>query len=108
MKATMLAAQTIKLTENDVVVAVGMESMSNAPKYILTGRSIRVLVWVYFESKNARASFKKDGGSVTASNASSISNGAAALVLVSGAMTVKLGLDVIARIRGYADAAQLL
>lgn len=38
MKATMLAAQTIKLGENDVVVAGGMESMSNAPKYIPTGR----------------------------------------------------------------------
>lgn len=36
------------------------------------------------------------------------SDGAAALVLVSGAMAVKLGLDVIARIRGYADAAQVL
>lgn len=36
--ATMLAAQTIKLGENDVVVAGGMESMSNAPKYIPTGR----------------------------------------------------------------------
>ena len=36
--ATMLAAQTIKLGENDVVVAGGMESMSNAPKYIPSGR----------------------------------------------------------------------
>ncbi|XLU70996.1 hypothetical protein S245_030049, partial [Arachis hypogaea] len=35
MKATMLAAQTIELGRNDVVVAGGMESMSNAPKYIV-------------------------------------------------------------------------
>ncbi|MFX6536230.1 acetyl-CoA C-acetyltransferase, partial [Acinetobacter baumannii] len=35
-----------------------------------------------------------------------VSDGAAALVLVSGEMAVKLGLQVIARIRGYADAAQ--
>ncbi|GER36196.1 acetyl-CoA acetyltransferase [Striga asiatica] len=31
---------------------------------------------------------------------------AAALILVSGAMAIKLGLNVIARIKGYADAAQ--
>ncbi|KAL0353327.1 UNVERIFIED_CONTAM: Acetyl-CoA acetyltransferase, cytosolic 1 [Sesamum angustifolium] len=37
--ATMIAAQTIKLGVNDVVVAGGMESMSNAPKYIPTGRT---------------------------------------------------------------------
>ncbi|KAL1537223.1 Acetyl-CoA acetyltransferase 1 [Salvia divinorum] len=194
MKATMLAAQTIKLGENDVVVAGGMESMSNAPKYIPTGRigsrlghdtivdgMLKDGLWDVYndfgmgvcaelcadqhnitreeqdsyaiksferglaaESSGAfswemvpveisggrgkpstiinkdeglkkfdasrlrklRASFKKDGGSVTAGNASSISDGAAALVLVSGAMAIKLGLDVIARIRGYSDAAQ--
>lgn len=32
--ATMLAAQSIQLGINDVVVAGGMESMSNAPKYL--------------------------------------------------------------------------
>ena len=36
--ATMLAAQTIQLGMNDVVVAGGMESMSNAPKYIAEAR----------------------------------------------------------------------
>ncbi|KAL0362075.1 UNVERIFIED_CONTAM: Acetyl-CoA acetyltransferase, cytosolic 1 [Sesamum calycinum] len=34
MKATMLAAQSIQLGINDVVVAGGMESMSNVPKYL--------------------------------------------------------------------------
>ncbi|PIN01220.1 Acetyl-CoA C-acetyltransferase [Handroanthus impetiginosus] len=56
--------------------------------------------------RKLRPSFKKDGGSVTAGNASIISDGAAALVLVSGAMAIKHGLKVIARIRGFADAAQ--
>ncbi|XP_020554161.1 probable acetyl-CoA acetyltransferase, cytosolic 2 isoform X3 [Sesamum indicum] len=192
--ATMIAAQTIKLGVNDVVVAGGMESMSNAPKYIPTGRTgtrlghdtiidgmLKDGLWDVYndfgmgvcaelcadqhnisreeqdsyaiksferglaaESSGAfsweivpvevsggrgkpsaivdkdeglakfdasklrklRPSFKEKGGSVTAGNASSISDGAAALVLVSGAMAVKLGLKVIARIRGYADAAQ--
>lgn len=36
------------------------------------------------------------------------SDGAAALVLVSGAIAVKHGLKVIAKIKGYADAAQVI
>lgn len=36
--ATMLAAQSIQLGINDVVVAGGMESMSNVPKYIAEAR----------------------------------------------------------------------
>ncbi|KAG7989896.1 hypothetical protein I3843_03G260300 [Carya illinoinensis] len=194
MKATMLAAQSIQLGINDVVVAGGMESMSNAPKYIAEARKgsrfghdsivdgmLKDGLWdVYgdcamgscaelcadkhtitreqqddfaiqsFErgiaAKDAgafaweivpvevsggrgkpstivdkdeglgkfdaaklrklRPSFKESGGSVTAGNASSISDGAAALVLVSGETAVKLGLQVIAKIKGYADAAQ--
>jgi len=39
MKAIMLAAQTIMLGDNDVVVAGGMESMSNIPYYIPQGRN---------------------------------------------------------------------
>ncbi|XP_019223970.1 PREDICTED: acetyl-CoA acetyltransferase, cytosolic 1-like [Nicotiana attenuata] len=38
MKATMLAAQSIQLGINDVVVASGMENMSNVPKYIVEAR----------------------------------------------------------------------
>ncbi|KAK4386318.1 Acetyl-CoA acetyltransferase, cytosolic 1 [Sesamum angolense] len=36
--ATMLAAQSIQLGTNDVVVAGGMESMSNVPKYLSEAR----------------------------------------------------------------------
>ncbi|GMP62480.1 hypothetical protein CsSME_00024576 [Camellia sinensis var. sinensis] len=56
--------------------------------------------------RKLRPSFKETGGSVTAGNASSISDDAAALVLVSGETTLKLGLHVIGKIAGYADAAQ--
>ncbi|KAL5972448.1 Acetyl-CoA acetyltransferase, cytosolic [Asimina triloba] len=194
MKATMLAAQSIQLGINDVVVAGGMESMSNAPKYLAEARKgsrlghdtlvdgmLKDGLWdVYndcamgncaelcadfhsitreeqdsfairsFErgiaAKNSgafaweiipvevpggrgkpsllidkdeglekfdpvklrklRPNFKENGGSVTAGNASSISDGAAALVLVSGETALKLGLQVIAKITGYADAEQ--
>ncbi|KAL5771664.1 hypothetical protein ACOSP7_015818 [Xanthoceras sorbifolium] len=51
---------------------------------------------------------KETGGTVTAGNASSISGGAAALVLVSGETSVKHVLQVIGKITAYADAAQVL
>uniref|UniRef100_A0A803MGM1 Acetyl-CoA C-acetyltransferase n=1 Tax=Chenopodium quinoa TaxID=63459 RepID=A0A803MGM1_CHEQI len=194
MKAVMLAAQSIQLGLNDVVVAGGMESMSNAPKYIAEARKgsrlghdtlvdgmLKDGLWdVYndcgmgvcaelcaehhavtredqdnyacqsFERgvaaqeagafsweivpvevsggrgkpttvvdkdegptkydpaklRKLRPSFKADGGTVTAGNASSISDGAAAIVLVSGQKALELGLEVIAKISGYGDAAQ--
>ncbi|KAL9253794.1 Acetyl-CoA acetyltransferase 1-like protein [Drosera capensis] len=194
MKATMLAAQSIQLGINDVVVAGGMESMSNVPKYLSEARKgsrlghdtlvdgmLKDGLWdVYndfgmgvcaelcaehhsvsreeqdnyacqsFERgiaaheggafaweivpvevsggrgkpstivdkdegltkydpsklRKLRPSFKEDGGTVTAGNASSISDGAAAIVLVSGEKALQLGLQVIAKITGYADAAQ--
>ena len=43
--ATMLAAQSIQLGINDVVVAGGMESMSNAPKYLAEARLILPFMW---------------------------------------------------------------
>ncbi|MGB0864373.1 MAG: acetyl-CoA C-acyltransferase [Saprospiraceae bacterium] len=39
MKAIIVAAQSIMLGDNEVVVAGGMESMTNAPHYIPTGRT---------------------------------------------------------------------
>ncbi|OAY74792.1 putative acetyl-CoA acetyltransferase, cytosolic 2 [Ananas comosus] len=194
MKAVMFAAQSVELGTNDVVVAGGMESMSNAPKYVaearkgsrfghdtlvdgmlkdglwdvyndfpmgmcaelcadqysitreeqdsyairtnergIAARNSGAFSWeitpveiyagrgkppIVFDKdealekfdrvklKTLRASFKQNGGSVTAGNASSISDGAAALVIVSGKKAKELGLQVIARIKGYADAAQ--
>ncbi|KAJ1415590.1 Thiolase-like [Sesbania bispinosa] len=194
MKAAMLAAQSIQLGINDVVVAGGMENMSSAPKYLAEARKgsrlghdslidgmLKDGLWDVYKDvgmgvcaelcadnhsltredqdnyaiksfergiaaqesgafaweivpvevsggrgkpstvvdkdeglgkfdaaklRKLRPSFKTDGGSVTAGNASSISDGAAALVLVSGEKALKLGLQVIAKITGYADAAQ--
>nr|ACU19591.1 unknown [Glycine max] len=194
MKAAMLAAQSIQLGTNDVVVAGGMESMSNVPKYLAEARKgsrlghdslvdgmLKDGLWDVYKDvgmgvcvelcadnhaltrddqdnyaiqsfergiaaqesgafsweiapvevsggrgrpstvvdkdeglgkfdaaklRKLRPSFKETGGSVTAGNASSISDGATALVLVSGEKALKLGLQVIAKITGYADAAQ--
>ncbi|CAL1355909.1 unnamed protein product [Linum trigynum] len=194
LKATMIAALAIQSGTQDIVVAGGMESMSNAPKYLVESRKgsrlghetvvdglLKDGLWdVYndfgmgvcaeicadqhritrdeqdsyaiqsFERgmaaqnsglfsweitpveisagrgkpksviskdeglgkfdavklKKLRPSFKDTGGTVTAGNASIISDGAAALVLVSGEKARELGLQVIAKIRGFADAAQ--
>ncbi|MCP1996118.1 acetyl-CoA C-acyltransferase [Flavobacterium sp. HSC-61S13] len=51
------------------------------------------------------AVFTKDG-SVTAANASTINDGAAAVVLMSEEKALELGLKPLAYIKGYADAAQ--
>ncbi|MEB0028368.1 acetyl-CoA C-acetyltransferase [Pseudomonas sp. MH9.2] len=50
-----------------------------------------------------KPAFKKDG-SVTAGNASSLNDGAAAVILMSAAKAEKLGLPVLARIAAYANA----
>lgn len=50
-----------------------------------------------------KAAFKKDG-SVTAGNASSLNDGAAAVILMSAAKAEQLGLPVLARIAAYANA----
>ncbi|MDP4616449.1 MAG: acetyl-CoA C-acyltransferase [Schleiferiaceae bacterium] len=52
-----------------------------------------------------RPVFKKDG-TVTAANASTLNDGAAAVVLMSASKAAELGLQPIAKITGYADAAQ--
>jgi acetyl-CoA C-acetyltransferase len=52
-----------------------------------------------------RPAFSKDG-TVTAANASTMNDGAAAVVLMSADKAKELGLTPIAKIRGYADAEQ--
>jgi len=47
--------------------------------------------------------FKRDGGTVTAGNASGINDGAAAVVVMSAEKAKELGLTPLARIKGYAS-----
>lgn len=193
MKATMIAAQSIMLGLQDVIVAGGMESMSNTPYYlgkarqgyrfghgelvdgiqkdglfdayndyamgvcaeicgtthdltredqdnhaILTcQRAIAATEGGLFDWEIVPVEVKgpkgkpstivkkdeafqkfdpvklrtlrpcfKEGGTVTPGNASGINDGAAALVLVSGKKAMELNLNVLAKFRGFADAAQ--
>lgn len=191
MKAVMLAAQSIALGDTEIVVAGGMESMSNIPHYMhlrtpqkfgpksmVDGMQVDGLVDAY--DKNAmgvcadlcateynfsredqdafavqsykrsakawaegkfteevvpvsvpqrrgepvvvnedeeyrnvkmekipalRPAFTKDG-TVTAANASTINDGAGAVVLMSIAKAAELGLTPLAVVKSYADAAQ--
>lgn len=50
-----------------------------------------------------RAAFQKDG-TVTAGNASSINDGATALILMEENEAIEIGLTPLARVRGYGDA----
>ena len=191
-KAIMLAAQSIALGQNDVVIAGGMESMSNVPYYLDKARNgyrlgdgkiidglVKDGLWDVYndyhmgsaaelcaseckisredqdnyaiesykrsqaaqsagkfkneiatveikdrkgeiisisedEEVNAvkfdkipslKAVFKKDG-TITAANASTLNDGAAALVLMSKEKANELGLKPLARIISYADAQQ--
>lgn len=191
-KAIMLAAQSIALGDKDIVVAGGMESMSNVPYYLDKARNgyrlgngeiidglVKDGLWdvynnyhmgsaaelcaaecnisredqdayaieSYTRSQKAQAEgkfaseiipielkdrkgevtlfqedeevknvkfekipglkpvFKKEG-TVTAANASTLNDGAAALVLMSKEKAERLGLKPLARIVSYADAQQ--
>ena len=192
MKAIMLGAQSIMLGQNDVVIAGGMESMSNAPYYLPkarfgykygngelvdglafdglfdiynhcamgvcsdnTAREMNISreeqdryaiqsyqrtakAWaegkfheevvpvpvkgrkgeivtiaedeeyknVVFEKiPDLKPAFGKDG-TATAANSSTINDGAAAVVLMSKEKAAHLGIKPLARILGFADAAQ--
>jgi len=53
-----------------------------------------------------RPAFQKDGGTVTAANASSLNDGAAAVLLATRSAVTQLGLaPPLARVRGFCDAA---
>jgi acetyl-CoA C-acetyltransferase len=192
MKALMLAAQSIALGQNDIVIAGGMESMSNVPYYLDKARNgyrlgngqiidglVKDGLWdvyndyhmgsaaelcatecnitreeqdafaieSYHRAQKAQAEgkfkdeitpvelkdkkgdatlftddeepkavkfdkipmlkpvFKKDG-TVTAANASTLNDGAAALVLMSKEKADEFGIKPLARIISYSDAQQ--
>ena len=84
-----VAPVTIKTRKGDVVVSEDEEYKN-----------------VKFEKiPELRPVFKKDG-TVTAANASTINDGAAAVILVSGEKLKELGLTPLAKITGFADAEQ--
>ncbi|KAK3054374.1 erg10, acetyl-CoA C-acetyltransferase [Extremus antarcticus] len=58
------------------------------------------------KTRSLKPAFKKEGGTVTPANASPLSDGAAAMVIVSEAYVQKHNLKPIAKILGWGDAAK--
>jgi acetyl-CoA C-acetyltransferase len=84
-----IAAVTVKSRRGDVVVAGDEQPSKARPEKI----------------PQLRPAFKKDG-TVTAANASSISDGAAALVMADSDVAKEAGLTVRARVLGHASHAR--
>ncbi|GAB5436025.1 thiolase family protein [Falsiruegeria mediterranea] len=84
-----IAPMTLKSRKGEVIVDADEQPKSARPDKIPT----------------LKPAFRKDG-TVTAANASSISDGAAALVLASAEAAKEQGLTIRARILGYASHAQ--
>jgi acetyl-CoA C-acetyltransferase len=88
---------------NDEVIAVEVPQRRGEP--IIVDRDEEYTNVKMEKISALRPAFTKDG-TVTAANASTINDGAAAMVLMSREKADELGLKPIATIKGFADAAQ--
>lgn len=87
----------------DEIIPVEIPQRKGDPQLMTEDEEFRN---VNFEKiPNLRPVFSKEG-TVTAANASSINDGAAALILMSEEKVKALGVKPIAKIKGFADAAQ--
>jgi acetyl-CoA C-acetyltransferase len=88
---------------NDEIVAVPVPQRKGDP--ILMSKDEEYTNVFLDKIPSLRPAFDKEG-TITAANASTINDGASALVLASEEMVQKLGLKPLAKIVSYADAAQ--
>ncbi|WP_420862275.1 acetyl-CoA C-acetyltransferase [Algirhabdus cladophorae] len=80
---------TVKTRKGEIIV--------DADEYIRHGANIEAM-------QKMRPAFVRDGGTVTAANASGINDGAAATILMSADNAEKRGIEPLARIVSYATA----
>jgi acetyl-CoA C-acetyltransferase len=88
---------------SDEVIPVELPQRKGSP--VLFARDEEPFNVKFEKIPELKPAFQKDG-TVTAANASTLNDGAAALVLMSREKADKLGLRPLARILGYADAEQ--
>jgi acetyl-CoA C-acetyltransferase len=88
---------------NDEIVPVAVPQRKGDPIIVLKDEEFTNVKLDRIPTLNA--AFTKDG-TVTAANASTINDGAAAMILMSEEKAKSLGLTPLAYIKGYADAAQ--
>ena len=84
-----IAAFTVKTRKGDIVV--------DQDEYIRHGATLEAM-------QRLRPAFVRDGGTVTAANASGINDGAAAALLMSADEAERRGIEPLARIASYATA----
>ena len=84
-----IAAFTVKTRKGDIVV--------DKDEYIRHGATIEAM-------QKMRPAFVRDGGTVTAANASGLNDGAAGALLMSADNAEKRGIEPLARIASYATA----
>jgi acetyl-CoA C-acetyltransferase len=85
--ASEIAPVTIKGRKGDTIV--------DADEYIRAGATVEAMAGL-------RPAFKKEGGTVTAGNASGVNDGAAAIVVMSADEAAKRGATVLGRIASWA------
>ncbi len=85
------------------IVPVSIPQKKGDPMQIVEDEEFKKVM--FDKIPGLRPVFAADG-TVTAANASTINDGAAALILASAAAVKKFGLHPIAKIRGFADAEQ--
>ncbi len=88
---------------DDEVVPVELPQRKGTP--VLFARDEEPFNVKFDKISELKPAFQKDG-TVTAANASTLNDGAAALVLMTREQAAQLGLRPLARIAGYADAEQ--
>ena len=86
---------------DDYVVPVEIPQRRGDPKIVAKDEGPRPITMD--ELTGARPYFKRDGGTITALNASSLNDGAAALVLASEERAAELGNEPIAELRSWAN-----
>ena len=84
-----IAAFTVKTRQGDII--------ADADEYIRHGATLESMA-------KMRPAFVRDGGTVTAANASGLNDGAAAVLLMTAEEAERRGLEPLARIASYATA----
>ena len=97
------AAATAAGFFKDEIVPVSIPQRKGDPMLILEDEEFKKVS--FDKIPGLRPAFTPDG-TVTAANASTINDGAAALILASAEAVSKYGLKPVAKIRGFADAEQ--
>lgn len=86
---------------SDYVIPVEIPRRKGEPTIVARDEGPRAITMAELES--ARPYFKRDGGTITALNASSVNDGAAAVVLASGERADELGLEVLAELKAFSN-----